>query len=254
MKVIILAGGKGTRLHKSAQDIPKALVKIAGKTILQHQIDLLEQYGLSDIRLALGYRAQQIIDYLNGKYEYVVEPKKLGTGGAIKFASSDLKEPFMVLNGDIITDADLKAFCKSYQSGKNMMLVAYEKQNTDFGLLKINDQGQILTFKEKPKTPTNGYINVGFYILEPDIFKNINKKTFSIEYNVFPKLANKGLLHSFEHKGFWTDLGTEERIKSAHNYFGQYFKKLKKILNWKPKYALENKSKQTVKQIGLINY
>ncbi|MBI4359754.1 MAG: NTP transferase domain-containing protein, partial [Candidatus Jacksonbacteria bacterium] len=102
MKVIILAGGRGTRLQESAKDIPKALVKIDGKPILQHQIDLFLKHGFSDIRFALGYKSNQIIAYLNGRYEYVVETEPLGTGGALKFASSDLREPFIAVNGDII--------------------------------------------------------------------------------------------------------------------------------------------------------
>jgi mannose-1-phosphate guanylyltransferase len=214
MKVIILAGGRGTRLAKqSARDIPKVLVKIAGKPILQHQIDHLASHGLSDIRLSLGFRACQIIDYLKGRYEYVIEPEPLGTGGAIKFASADLNEPFMVLNGDIISDVDVAGFAKSHQPKTNVLVVSYHKQNTDFGLLKINDSGKIVKFLEKPSQPTDGYVSVGFYILQPNVFDDINKKTFSIEYDVFPKLADDNKLHSFEHTGFWSDLGTEKRIK-----------------------------------------
>lgn len=116
VKIIILAGGKATRLPESAKNIPKPLVKIAGKAILQHQVDLLKKHGLTDIRFGLGYRANKIIDYLNGKYEYTIEPKPLGTGGAIKFASEDLKEDFMVLNGDVLSDMDFSAFIKFHKS------------------------------------------------------------------------------------------------------------------------------------------
>jgi len=216
MKVIILAGGKNTRLaQKSARNVPKALVKIAGKPIIQHQIDHLESHGLSDIRLALGFRARQVINYLNGRYEYVVEKEPLGTGGAVKFASSDLKEPFMVLNGDVISDFDFASFVDQSEKNKNYLAIAHHKQNTDFGLIEIDESGKIIKFLEKPSEPTDGYVNVGFYILQPDIFSNIAEKTFSIEYDVFPKLAADGNLHNFEHVGFWTDLGTEERLISA---------------------------------------
>ena len=87
--------------------ISKLLVKVAGKPILQHQIDLLAKHDLNDIRFSLGYKAEQIIDYLNGKYEYIKETRPLGTGGAIKFASKDLDEDFMVLNGDILSNVSL---------------------------------------------------------------------------------------------------------------------------------------------------
>lgn len=136
MKIIILAGGKATRLPKSAKNIPKPLVKIGKKTILQHQIDLLEKHGLTDIRFSLGYMADAIIKYLNGKYEYVVEPKPLGTGGAIKFASKDLKEDFMVLNGDILSDINLSEFIKSHKSPATIAAY-YCKNCCDYGMLDI---------------------------------------------------------------------------------------------------------------------
>ncbi|GAG03065.1 unnamed protein product, partial [marine sediment metagenome] len=116
MKIIILAGGKGTRLPRSAKNIPKSLVKIAGKPILQHQIDILEKHNLTDIRFSLGYEANQIIDYLKNKHEYIIESEPLGTGGAIKFASKDLKEDFMILNGDILTDINFSEFLKFHKN------------------------------------------------------------------------------------------------------------------------------------------
>src|SRR3989338_7980886 len=109
MKVIILAGGRGTRLPNSAKDIPKVLVPIRGKTtMLDHQLELLLAHGLSDVCLSLGFRADQIIKHLHdiGKthIEYRVESEPLGTGGAVRFASQDMKGDFMVLNGDTISD------------------------------------------------------------------------------------------------------------------------------------------------------
>lgn len=220
VKIIILAGGRGTRLaQKSASDIPKALVEIAGKPILEHQIDHLESHGLSDIRLALGFRAQQIIDYLGGRYEHIVESEPLGTGGAIKFASFDRKEQFLVLNGDVLSDFNFASFISQAEKNKNYIAIAHHKQNTDFGLIEIDSSGKVIKFLEKPNEPIDGYISVGFYILQPNIFENIDKKIFSIEYDIFPKLATDGHLHSFEHCGFWADLGTEERLILMHQKY-----------------------------------
>ena len=118
MKAIILAGGRATRLPQSAKDIPKALVKVGDKPILQHQIDVLQEHGFSDIRLALGYKSDQIIKYVRSQtsyIEHIVEPEPLGTGGAIKFASRDISEPFMVLNGDILSDINFSGLYKKFQ-------------------------------------------------------------------------------------------------------------------------------------------
>lgn len=212
MKVIILAGGKGTRLHRSAKDMPKALVPVAGKPILEHQLDLLKQYGFNDIRLSLGFKADQIIEYLGGKYEYLIEPEPLGTGGALKFACRDLNEPFIAMNGDIITDINLANFANRYKKGMNCLAVSFCRQNTDFGFLQIGRNGAIKQFLEKPKKPKNGFVSVGFYILEPDAIRSITQKSFSLEYDLFPHLAQEKKLNSFEHKGFWIDVGTEKRL------------------------------------------
>ena len=220
MKVIILAGGKGTRLPHSAKNIPKVLVKVAGKSILQHQLDLLKKHGLNDIRLSLGYMADKIIDYLDGRYEYVIEPKPLGTGGAIKFASKDLKEDFMVLNGDILCDIDLSKFIKFHKNvpQTNSLTVWYCRDARPYGLIDLKRK-KVIKFKEKPQSPTSGYINAGFYILSPNIFKNIKKTSFSIEKDVFAKLAKNGRLAAFIYEGYWTDLGTEERLREAQRKY-----------------------------------
>jgi len=223
MKVIILAGGKGTRLPHSAKNIPKSLVKIGRKTILQYQIDLLKKHGLTDIRLSLGYKSAHIIDYTKGKYEYVIESQPLGTGGAIKFAAQDLKDDFMVLNGDVLSNADYSKLLKFYKKNvahgtKGVIVVFYVKDARHFGLVKIKN-GKIIKFLEKPEKKCPGYINAGIYMLSPAIFKNVSRETFSIEYDIFPKLAHKKHLAAFVHNGNWIDVGTEERLQKARKNF-----------------------------------
>jgi len=223
MKVIILAGGKGTRLPESAKNIPKPLVEIAGKPILRHQIDLLEKHGLTDVRFSLGYMSDKIINYLDGRHEYVIEPAPLGTGGAIKFASRDLKEDFMVLNGDILSDINLSEFIAKYQYNDNVsrqtlgaISLFFQNDASDYGLVQIENE-RVTDFLEKPNQKCSGHINAGFYILSPKIFENVSRETFSIERDVFPEMVRKGQLVAYIHKGYWTDLGTEERLEKAKN-------------------------------------
>jgi NDP-sugar pyrophosphorylase family protein len=219
MKVIILAGGKGTRLTAKNPEIPKALVQIGGKPLIWHQIDLLTRHGCTDIRFALGFQAEQIISYLEDAYEYVIEEEPLGTGGAVKFASRDQTEPFLVLNGDIISDANFTKLLQAIERSQNYMLVAYKKANTDFGLIKIDDSGTIIEFTEKPAIPTNGYVNVGVYLLQPEVCAAMPKRQFSLEYDVFPTLAQSRKLKSLKHDGFWLDVGTPERYSHAQSLF-----------------------------------
>ena len=233
MKAIILAGGRATRLPQSSKNIPKALVKVGDKPILRHQIDALQEHGFSDIRLALGYKSDQIIRYvrsLTPHIEHIVEPEPLGTGGAIKFASRGITEPFMVLNGDILSDINFKNFYKKFfryarsrEAGQktpeeNIIAVFHIKDAGSYGIIKKTG-GKISEFLEKPEYSMSGYINAGFYILSPNIFKNIKKISFSVEKDIFPKLARNGKLGFYAHRGFWTDAGTEERLSEARRRF-----------------------------------
>lgn len=217
MIAIILAGGKGTRLPESAKNIPKALVSINNKAIIQHQLDQLEKHGITDVIFALGFRHDHIIEHIKGKYRYVIEKEPLGTGGAIKFASKGLTEPFLVLNGDILSDFDFSAFIDHFNNKKGIkgsLGLIWMENAKDYGLV-LHENEVINVFTEKPQEPIAGHINTGFYILHPEIFNSIEQESFSIEKELFPKLADDKVLSAFIHSGEWLDVGTEDRLKQA---------------------------------------
>ncbi len=217
MKVVILAGGRATRLPISAKDIPKPLVKIANQTILEHQLAWLSQHGLKDVRFSLGHLSEKIVAHLKKRCEYVIEPKPLGTGGAIRFASRDLKEDFMVLNGDNLTNVDLTGFIKFHQRHdlENSLVGWHCSDARGWGLIK-NRGFKILEFREKPKRKCAGLINAGIYILSPKIFKPVKAKSFSIEYELFPDLVKQRRIAVFTHQGKWLGINTEEDVKKAN--------------------------------------
>ncbi len=175
MKTIILAGGKGTRLPVSGADKQKVLVEIGGKTILDHQIEWLKKHNLKDITLSLGFRAEQVIKYIKNSphlkgvnIDYIVETAPLGTGGALKYASESIKDDFLALNGDILTDNNLTKFIKSHKNVPRGTflgsILAWKCQNVgDFGLLEI-ENGKIRAFHEKQAEIKRGFINTGVYI------------------------------------------------------------------------------------------
>ncbi len=235
MKAIILAGGRATRLSNSAQDRPKALVEIGGKSILQHQLDLLKKHRIYEVRLSLGFRAEQIIECLKkwktGRQavEYMVETAPLGTGGAIKFASRDISGDFLALNGDILTDLDLTNFINYHQKikqklGRNLgALAAWKCRDcSDFGFIR-HRQGKILEYVEKPgikiatsnPKPLAGYINAGFYLLNSELFRNEERSVFSVERDIFSNAVKCGNLFAYLFDGLWMDVGTEERLTEA---------------------------------------
>ena len=149
-----------------------------------------------------------------GKIEYVIEDRPLGTGGGIKFASRDLAEPFLVVNGDTLTDMDLLKFASA---GAHAIACVYLRDARDFGLVDVKN-GKAAAFLEKPKEHVPGFINAGYYLLDNKAFHHVDKDAFMIEQDVFPYLAKNAQLNAYVHDGYWTDVGTAERWEKANNY------------------------------------
>jgi len=226
MKVIILAGGRGTRLPVSAKNIPKPLVPVNNKTLLDYHIENLESFGFSDIRLSLGHMAEKIIDHMKNrygnKYEWVVEPEKLGTGGALKYASTDLSDDFVAFNVDDfpkIDFADFTTFHKNHDT-ENTIAIYRVNDARNFGLVK-HDNIHVQKFLEKPQKKISGHINTGLYVLSPKIFARFPQKTFSIEIDVFPRLAEERRIACYRNIDHWFTTGIEESLKKAAKFLRQ---------------------------------
>ena len=197
MKAIILAGGRGKRLRPVTDYIPKPLVPIKNIPIIEWQIKYLKKFGINEVIICTGYKAEMIESYLNMKnlgikISFSIEKSPLGTGGAIKKAGSMINEKsFFVINGDTITNIDLKKL-----SSKKNAIAAIELR-TKYGILET-DLEKIINFKEKKEIP-NTWMNAGIYHLEKQILKELPVKG-DIEKTVFPKYAKKGLLDTIKFK------------------------------------------------------
>jgi len=171
---------------------------------------------MREIRLSLHHKADEIIAFCEsrwpGAFEYRIEPTPLGTGGGIYFATKDWNNPFLVVNGDILSDIDIKKFTSC---DAPTIVGAYQEDARPYGLLDI-ENGKVAAFREKPQELQGGYINAGFYLLHPDIFAGAASDTFMMEKDIFPQLADMGKLNVFLHDGYWIDCGTEERLARAH--------------------------------------
>ena len=218
MKAIILAGGFGTRLAHLSSGKPKPLVEVAGTPILERQINFLLSHGMDDIRLSLHHKADQIIEFCErrwpGEFEYVVEPTPLGTGGGLKFASKGIQDEFLVVNADdILRGIDIK---KLISFGANAIVCSSVADARSFGLVDIQGE-HIAAFSEKPKEQIPGYVNSGWYLLRPNVFNHVSQEAFMLERDVFPALAQKGLLRAFLHTDYWVPVGTEDKLNQAHH-------------------------------------
>ncbi len=197
MKAIILAGGRGNRLKPITDYVPKSLVPIKNIPIIEWQIKYLKKFGISEVIICSGYKTEMIEDYLKNrklgiKITFSIENKPLGTGGAIKKAGNKIKEKsFLVINGDIITNIDLKQLLKKENSIASIQL------KSKFGILQT-DQDKIIKFDEK-KEISDIWMNAGIYYLNKEIIKDLPNMG-DIEKTVFPNFAKKEKLFTIKFK------------------------------------------------------
>lgn len=231
MRVIILAGGLGTRLRPLTDVLPKPLLPIKGKPIIEHAILNFTKHGIKDIILSVGYHAEKIRDYFgNGEkwgvnINYAVETEPLGTGGAIKQAAQGLAETFIAINGDNVADFNWTEMVKAHQdSGAKITLGLFPVEDvTQYGIARL-DGSKILEFIEKPTreaAPTN-LNNAGAYIFEHTVLDMLPEGKCSIEKDCFEKLAPSGFVYAYHHRGQWYPTDTLEKYKKADSDFSPF--------------------------------
>ena len=229
MKAVILVGGEGTRLRPLTCNTPKAMVPILNRPFLEHLLHYLEKHGVSDIILAIGHLPDRIQSYFSDgagfgvRITYLVEESPLGTAGAVKNAEPFLDKPFVVINGDILTDIDLTAMMRRHQETKAKASIALTPVDnpTIYGVVETDTQGKVKRFVEKPSRDevTTNMINAGIYILEPEVLKYIPSSTPSMfEYHLFPLLLKMGeLILGYPSDAYWIDIGTPQKYLKAHH-------------------------------------
>ena len=212
MKALILAGGRGKRLRPITDKIPKSLIPINKKPLIQYTVNYLKKFGINEIIICSGYKSNQIQNFLKKKknfgckIEYSIEKSPLGTAGAIRNAIKNLSdESFLVINGDVITNIDLKKILKKPNT------IAANELKTKFGTMKIKNN-KILKFNEKTDVE-NVWMNPGLYHLSTDILKILPHKG-SLEAEIFPKLAKKKSLHTVKFKNvLWHSIDSFKDIE-----------------------------------------
>ena len=228
MKAVILAGGEGTRLRPLTLTLPKPVVPVVDRPFLRHQLDLLATIGVREIVFSVAYRPERIQAVFGDgspfgvRIHYAVEETPLGTGGAVKNALPFLDETTIVLNGDVLTDADLPAVVARHQATQaSATLVLTPVPNpAAYGLVETDRDGRVTRFLEKPDPAqiTTDTINAGIYVLETKVLELIPPGVnHSIERAFFPALLARGdRVTGFVHRGYWIDIGTPEKYLQVH--------------------------------------
>ncbi|PIN78250.1 hypothetical protein COV16_06130 [Candidatus Woesearchaeota archaeon CG10_big_fil_rev_8_21_14_0_10_34_8] len=227
-KALILAGGKGTRLYPITKEIPKPLVPLHDKPILQHTIELFKKYGITDIIISIGYKGDKIKEYFgSGKrfgvdITYIEEQEPLGTAGPLNLARPLLTDTFVMCNADELKNIDLHEMYMSHKenSAKATIALTTVSDPSVYGVAKLTGN-KILEFIEKPPkgTAPSNLINAGLYILEPSVLDYVPKGSSSIERDVFPNIAKDSKLFGFPFSGQWFDTGTLERYEVAMEHW-----------------------------------
>ena len=213
MKVVILAGGFGTRLSEYTKSIPKPMVKINGKPILLHIMNHYLKYGFNNFYIALGYKGNFIKEYFkkknfNFKVNLIDTGLKTMTGGRLKRLKKQLgNDTFLLTYGDGISNVNLDKLIKFHKKNKKLVTLTAVRPPARFGAIKILGK-KVKTFKEKSKLD-EGWINGGFFVIEPKFLNFIKDDATFLEREPLERASKNNQLLAFKHNGFWQCMDTK---------------------------------------------
>jgi mannose-1-phosphate guanylyltransferase/phosphomannomutase len=228
MKVVIMAGGFGTRLRPLTCNTPKPMVPIMNRPMMHHIVTLLKKHGITDLIGSLFYSPEAIISYfgdgkaLGVRMDYFRAEADYGTAGSVRLATEGLHERILIISGDILTDFDLTSALRFHEANnaKATIVLTHAKNPLQFGVVITRDDGRVSRFLEKPSWGEvfSDTINTGIYILEPDVLELIPKREeFDFSKDLFPLLLRQDAgLYGHIAEGYWRDIGNLNEYQDAH--------------------------------------
>jgi NDP-sugar pyrophosphorylase family protein len=220
MEAIVLAGGKAERLGDSAGGLPKPLVPVAGRPLLQYQVRRLAAVGVSRVIVACARGQESLFaSQLDGGGIEIVtsgEPEPLGRGGGFRFAARCRREPgpFLALNGDELVDVDFRALLATHESHGAAATIAVARPRSAFGVVEL-DGDRVAGFAEGGETPY--WVSCGIYVLGEDALERFPERG-DHETAAFPQLAAAGRLFAYRHEGTWLTVNTPKELRIASEY------------------------------------
>jgi glucose-1-phosphate cytidylyltransferase len=236
MKVVILAGGRGTRISEETEVLPKPMVEIGGKPIIWHIMKIYSFYGFNEFIICLGYKGYLVKEYFSHYYMHMSditidlsknetvthttasEPWKVTlvdtgldtmTGGRLKRVEKYVgNETFMMTYGDGLSDVNIKKLVDFHKNNKNLATLTAIQNMGRFGVLDLDASSKVSSFLEKPKEE-GAWINGGFFVLEPEVFSSVKNGDLEVwERDPLEKLAKENNLGAYKHEGFWKCMDT----------------------------------------------
>lgn len=223
-KAVILAGGRGTRLYPITKEIPKPLLPVKGKPIINYLVDLFCKANIEDVAILISKNNREDFEWWKKRYypnlniKFAEEAKPLGTFGGLHILKDWLGDkPFFMTNGDEIKEINLLKMAEFHQDQNVSATICsvYVPDPENYGVVTCEDN-MVKEFLEKPENPSSNYVNSGLYLFSPEILKNHpGPKFLMTEKDIFPNLAKEKKLANFQYEGYWTDCGTWERYGKA---------------------------------------
>ncbi len=213
MKVVLLAGGFGTRISEYTKTIPKPMIKINGKPLLLHIMHFYAKHGFKNFYIALGYKGEMIKKYFNKNFfdwniNLIETGKNTMTGGRLKRLTKHIgNETFLMTYGDGLSNVNLKSLIEFHKKNKKLVTLTAVRPPARFGALKLKGQ-YVSYFKEKSHLD-EGWINGGFFVMEPEFLKFIKNDNTYLEREPLEIMTKKKQLMAFKHKGFWQCMDTK---------------------------------------------
>lgn len=226
MITVIMAGGKGTRIASVNSDVPKPMIPIAGKPILEHTIEMLQRQGYTDIVLVVGYMGQVIQDYFGDgtkwgvSISYIVEKEPLGTAGALYYLKNRIDSDFLLVNGDLICDVDIHKFYRRHCENHCIATILTHPNSHpyDSGIIVADDDGKVTEWltKEDERLWYRNRVNAGVHMLSPEIFAYFTEpRKMDLDRDILKQLIEKGLLYIYDSPEYVKDMGTPDRYEAV---------------------------------------
>lgn len=218
MQAILLCGGKGERLRPLTDTLPKPLVPICGKPIVEYIVRHLENYGISDIIVAAGHQAHKLEDYFSNRpHIQVIDSGDVDIIERIRSARSLIKGDFLVLYGDTLSDVNIDELISFHKAGAHKVTITGWPFKSQFGLMELGALGEVLSFKEKPVL--DKWINIGHFCFSHEALSWFDD--FDYFENFLMHLVDKGLMQAYRHRGVHITVNTQKELEEAENSLGQ---------------------------------
>lgn len=219
-QALILAGGQATRLRPYTDTRPKAMVEVAGRPIIDYQLEWLTSHGVEQVVVSCGYKAEVLRDHLEARrggpdITLLVEDEPLGRGGALRYAATGLRDPeapYFALNGDVLTWFPLDELTARHRAKGGLGTLALAQFRTTWGIVDVDGDDRVEGFTQSPLLPV--WINAGVYLFEPGLTPLLPVKG-DHESSTFPDLAKEGKLTAYRIDGFWRGVDTAKDVKEA---------------------------------------